>query len=353
MTKLNIIIISSFLFSACSSGLLFSPEKDLVDTFKLDSDKLEKFKTTEVKRKVTKSAAEKFKPPIVTKPVKRKKKVESNKISNKVSETTPKISNRPKLPKGYPERFFDYDQKYMHSWSKFRPVVNHGEEFKLNVQFLGITAGYITMKVMPNVEIGGREAYHFYAKLTSAKFYQFIYSLDDFIDSYVDVETFLPVKYTLVQRESAQKVDDLQIFDSEKRKTYVWYKRVKKDRNRDLEFSEFIPYYIQDSFSALHFGRGLLKGVGKVGEFPVVTRGKLWILKMEVLKIEEVKVNDTVYQAYKVKAETRFPGVLKKKGDIIFWFSADERRLFLKFEAKVKIGSISGEMIEYKPGTPR
>lgn len=349
MTKFNILISLTFFLTACSSGLLFSPEKDLVDTFKLDSDKLEKFKTTEVKPNVAKSSAKKFKPPMVVKPVKIKKKA-SKKISKKVTPVASKAVKGPKLPKGYPQKFFDYDQKYMHSWSQFRPVVSHGEEFKLNVQFLGITAGYITMKVMPNVEIGGREAYHFYAKLTSAKFYQFIYSLDDFIDSYVDVETFLPVKYTLVQRESAQKVDDLQIFDSAKRKTYVWYKRIKKDRNKDLEFSEFIPYYIQDSFSALHFGRGLLKGVGKVGEFPVVTRGKLWILKMEVLAIEEIEVNDTVYQAYKVKAETRFPGVLKKKGDILFWFSADDKKLFLKFEAKVKIGSISGEMIEYTPG---
>ena len=55
-------------------------------------------------------------------------------------------------------------------------------------------------------------------------------------------------------------------------------------------------------------------------------------------------------KAIKVKAETHYPGVLKKKGDIVFWFSNDENRALLKFEAKVKIGAVTGEIKEFFPG---
>jgi hypothetical protein len=42
--------------------------------------------------------------------------------------------------------------------------------------------------------------------------------------------------------------------------------------------------------------------------------------------------------------------VLQKNGDINFWYSADPARRLLKFKAKVKLGSIYGELVDYKPG---
>ena len=60
---------------------------------------------------------------------------------------------------------------------------------------------------------------------------------------------------------------------------------------------------------------------------------------------------DKDVEAIRIKAETSFPGVLKKRGDIIFWYSNDQTKRVLKFEAKVKIGSIEGLLVGYKPGT--
>ncbi|WP_081653298.1 DUF3108 domain-containing protein [Bacteriovorax sp. DB6_IX] len=58
-------------------------------------------------------------------------------------------------------------------------------------------------------------------------------------------------------------------------------------------------------------------------------------------------------KAHKIKAETKYPGVLKKSGDIIFWLSADERRVPLKLEAKIKIGSVKASIIDYKKGNDK
>ena len=61
-------------------------------------------------------------------------------------------------------------------------------------------------------------------------------------------------------------------------------------------------------------------------------------------------MNGKDVKAYRLNAETRFPGVLEKKGDILFWYSADDQKKLMKFEAEVKIGSVSGELVEYSRG---
>ena len=65
---------------------------------------------------------------------------------------------------------------------------------------------------------------------------------------------------------------------------------------------------------------------------------------------EIISVNGNDINAHRLKAETHFPGVLQKSGDINFWYSADESKKLVKFQAKIKIGSILGELVEYKPG---
>ena len=160
----------------------------------------------------------------------------------------------------------------------------------------------------------------------------------------------MPIKYSLVQREKIQNVDDLQFFNFEELKTHHWYRRVKNGSDKNEKVENFIPRFSQDSFSALQFVRGLPMVKGKLYDFPVVTRGSAWLLKVEVVGEETISVDGKNILAYRLKAETHFPGVLQKSGDINFWFAADEERRLLKFQAKIKIGSIVGEIVDYKHG---
>jgi hypothetical protein len=96
--------------------------------------------------------------------------------------------------------------------------------------------------------------------------------------------------------------------------------------------------------------RGFALNKGDVYNFPIITRAKMWLLKAEVAGLEEVKVMGKWVKAIKIKAETRFPGVLSKKGDIIFYYSNDPIKKLLKFKAKVKIGSIEGVLVDFKEG---
>ncbi len=373
-------VASTSFISSCATRkdteFLEVESKHVEQSLGIDESKFNKFQveesTTSASRESSKDSTknevtEDSKPKkIQTAPLKKDSKFQDK---DKVSPSTKDKTNPPqkvvdsdKLEEGkikqdesvepYPEEFLLYDKVSKKIWPKTKPIIDIGEKFVFQVSYLGITAGHIQMETKAPVKVGGKDAYHFSAKLRSARYYSYIYTLDDSLDSYVSQDDFIPMKYVLAQRESSQSVDDLQLFDREELKTYHWYKRVKHGKLKEVELTKYVPEYFQDSFSALHFVRSLPLSEGDQYEFPIVTRGKIWMLKLKVERIESIEVMDKDTQAIRINAETSFPGVLEKKGDILFWFSADDKKKLLKFEAQVKIGSVGGELVEYEAGKP-
>ena len=322
-------------------------QKELIETFDLNKEKFNKFKSAPIpkeekeeeedKKSDDKKKGNKDRPQ--QRPRKKKKENEKKKVESR-------------YPQDYPQELKEYDKKFSRAWKEYIPYVFQGEEFTLRIVFLGATVGHIKMTTQPLIRIAGKTAYYFKARLKSAKFYEFVYKLDDTIESYIDQKEFLPIKYTLIQRESSQEVDDLQLFDRENLKTYFWYKRIKRGKLKNDKRIVHMPYYVQDSFSVIFFVRGLPLQAGRQFEFPVITRGKIWLLKMKVVGEEEIYVNGEMLKAIKIKAKTRLPGTLKKEREIVLWYSADEQRRILKFKAKVKIGFVKGELVDYKSGQP-
>ncbi len=389
----KVILLGLSIMSSCASHDLqdisdIKLEKDLVESFSLDDGRFEQYKnadavaatpqatdkvaeqatkvpaSTELKgsgannlrqgaRPAAKKAAKVASPPAAT-----PKAAPSGALANRGSIISKKNNyyrikqgKKPLYPADYPADYIGFDQKYHGLWHKYRPTGLVDEEAVLHISYLGLSAGHAIIKTLPLTKFGQVEAYHFMARLISAKYFEGIYKLDDIIETFLAKEEMLPIKYSLVQRESKQNVDDLQLFDHQENKTYYYYKRVKKDKVKEEQSSPYIPAYFQDSFSGLVFARGLPLKVGDYYEFPIVTRSRIWITKVWVDDEETVSVLDQEIPAVRVRAETHYPGVLEKKGDILFWFSNDDRHLLLKFAAKVKIGSVKGKLIKYTPGT--
>lgn len=354
IVNMNLKKILPFLFtltllSACGSfeddkrSLMTPPEdkKDLVKAFELSKDEAEKYKATEAKQEEKAATS--------VPNGKKEKGKKAAKIEKKV-ETKVTGAKGDEYPAEFPQLFKDYDAVSRPVWEKFKPVFYKGEQSIIAISYLGVTAGYITMTSRDIVKIGDKMAYHYFARFKSRDAYRYFYWLDDTIETFIEQNTFLPIKYSLIQREKKQNVDDLQLFDFKKHKVMTWYKRVKENANKDEHLEKFIPNYVQDSFAALQFVRGLPLHKGDKYDFPVSTRGDTWLLKIEVMGEESVSVNGNDVRAYRLKAETHFPGVLQKSGDINFWYAMDEGKRLVKFQAKVKLGSIYGDLVEYKPG---
>jgi hypothetical protein len=368
MRKLYILIITFFVTSC--SWQNFNPfgnpstnTDKVIKNFDLDDDIVDKFSTEKVvevkkskpeekKTKPEKKVTEKKKV-AKKKAVNKKKKVSKKKVEKKsatkeVVVEDYKEEKKSIYPDDYPENFIKLDQTSKKLWESLTPINPVGEQTFMDITYGGFVVGKIAITIKPKKVIGGEEVYHYYAKLKSAPFYKYVYTLDDVIESYVKVSDFLPVKYSLIQRESKQSIDDIQLFDREALMTYYRLKKVKRGKKSFKKNDTYIPFYSQDALSAIFMLRSLPLNTGDKIKIPIVTRGKISLMSVEVLGRDKIDTKLGRKNAIKISAITQYSGDLVKKGSMTYWISDDKERIFLKFKAKIKLGAVNGDIVSYK-----
>jgi hypothetical protein len=255
-----------------------------------------------------------------------------------------------KLPADYPEEMIKINGKAEAVWKYYKPNHFVNEKVYLDIHYLGMTVGKIMVTNRGKEIINGKEVWHFHSRFKSAPFYSSIYELDDTVDTYVTTDQFLSIKYALIQRESKQDVDDLQLNDRDQMSTFWFYKQKKSDGTlRNKEKKAYIPYFSIDPFSVLFFYQGLPMKNGDVYEIPIINKAKILILKSEVEGRE--KINTEIakdVKAIRVHATTKYTGETLKDGDLYFWFTDDNKRTLIKAQAKIKIGSVTADIVDGK-----
>ncbi len=312
--------------------------KPLLDKFEVE-ETVEPKKESPVADKKAKIISKKFtRAPVVKAPVKL------------VEKPAPTLTQPPainKLPADYPVGLVNLNARAEATWKSYKPNHVIGEKIFLDIHYLGMTVGKIMVTNNGKKMINGKEVWHFHSRFKSAPFYSNIYELDDTVDTYVTSDQFLSIRYSLIQRESKQDVDDLQLHDRDQMKTFWFYKQKKSDGTvRNKQKNAFIPFYSIDPFSILFFYQGLPLKNGDNFEIPIINKSKILVLKSEVEGREEIETEKGKKRAIRVHATTQYTGETLKSGDLYFWFSDDSRRILLKAQAKIKIGSVTADIVK-------
>tara|TARA_Y100000768_G_scaffold385360_2_gene371315 strand:- start:3086 stop:4225 length:1140 start_codon:yes stop_codon:yes gene_type:complete len=293
---------------------------------------------------ISKPKRQTIKPKPSKKPlVKESKKTEAKKAKVKEEE---QVATSP-YPEDFPKRLIDFDKDSAKFWDDFEPVVNIGETTVLNITYLGVNTGKVTLTTKPHGLVGEDAVYHFNARVKTSSYYSYLYEVDDYCDSLVRQVDFLPRKFSLIQRESNHNIDDLQLFDLEKLQTISLYKKVSKKKTRKKKKIKPIPKYFQDPLSILHFLRGLPLEKAASYRIPLTNQGEVDEFFVKTGRTDKIKTEIGEKDAFVLEIETKAKGKTIKGGSMTFWFSADKNRVFLKFEAEIKIGSVQGEIEKY------
>lgn len=347
------------LISGCSSA---EKEKDFQESLDRPDEV-----TKEVQVKAPEKLLEKFEvvdtspAPVVVAP-KEEKKTEAAKKTTPVEKKARPSVVKPKpalpltqdipvnkLPADYPANLVQVNLKAEQVWKNYKPNHTVDEKVYLDIHFLGMTVGKIMVTNRGKKMVNGKEVWHFHSRFKSAPFYSNIYELDDTVDTYVTSDQFLSSRFSLVQRESKQDVDDLQLNDRDQMKTFWFYKQKKSDgKIRNKEKKGHIPYFSIDPFSVLFFYQGLPLKDGDIYEIPIINKAKILILKSEVEGREKIETELGDKKAIRVHATTKYTGETLKSGELYFWFSDDNRRTLLKARAKIPIGSVTADIVDEK-----
>lgn len=344
------VLLIFLLISGCSSWKQKDFKKELekpteeaappaIATNATDEKLLEKFQVKTVDAKTEEAPVEKVKvaPP----------KPEPKKVSRPVVKVEPPKPAVKGPPADYPPELLAMNAKAKKVWELYKPNPEADTKVYLDINYLGMTVGKIAVSNKGRKMINGKEVWHFHARFKSAPFYSNIYELDDTVDTYVTTDQFLSIRYSLIQRESKQNVDDLQLHDRDQFKTFWFYHQKKSDGAiKDKKVEKPIPFYSIDPFSVLFFYQGLPLTNADVYEIPIINKGKMLILRSVVEGREKIETANGEKDAIRVHATTKYTGETLKSGDLYFWFSDDGKRTLLKVQAKIKIGSVTGEIVE-------
>lgn len=228
-----------------------------------------------------------------------------------------------------------------------------GEKHVFEITYFGMSAGDFTVEVMPHKVTNDRKVYHVKGVAVSSKVFSLFYRLNDTVESLFDYEGLFSHRFHILLDESKQTRDSLELNDTERKRTFYWNRWNHKTRGYS-ETKGFYPIeaFSQDSLSSLFYMRTLPLKDGDVYSFPVVSEGKSWegvvtVVRREVMSTPKGKVKCIV-----LKPDTKFQGILQKRGDSFIWVTDDERRFLVRLEAKVRIGTVVAQLKELEDGTP-
>ena len=218
-----------------------------------------------------------------------------------------------------------------------------GEKLSYDIRYVGVTAGYFTLEVLPIKEMENRKVYHLQAHARTLKLFELIYRVNDIIESFFDYDGLYSHRFTMDLDESKQTRKLIELYDYDKKKSFYWNRvdHIEKGFKEDKQSYDISPYS-QDPVSALFYLRmaKLPTEPGPEFRFPLIIDGKPWEGVMHFKTKAKIYAGGKDRMASVYSFDNYQNGELKNKDNTV-WISDDEHRYVLRVEAKVKVGSFA------------
>lgn len=188
------------------------------------------------------------------------------------------------------------------------------------------------------VEFNGKTCLAIRVRTQSNEFLSKIYPVDDFLESIVDPDTFLPLQFTKILREGRYHTHEVTTFDHKAGKA-VWH-RLKDGKRHELAI-------MPDTRDVLTFMYSMRPkdafDPGTETTFQVMADEKIYELTVRADRIERFRVSRYGWlESVKVQPIAEFGGLfVRHKGNAWMWISQDPRRLVTKIAVRVPVASVN------------
>jgi hypothetical protein len=216
-----------------------------------------------------------------------------------------------------------------------------GEKLTFEIRWSLIPAGTAQLEILPFENFNGVTAWHFVLTAKTNSFVDNFYKVRDRIDAYSDKGMSRSLFYKKKQREGRSKKDIEVTFDWSKMQAQ--YSNFGKKRT-----PVFIKPGTFDPLSAFYFTRLFNWEHQKEIQRPVTDGKKNIMGKAHLIKRETIQTAAGTFDAYLYEPDIEhIGGVFEKSPDakIKLWVTADERRVPIRLESKVIVGSFVAELI--------
>ena len=213
-----------------------------------------------------------------------------------------------------------------------------GERLVFDVNYGFITAGEAVMAVSGVDSIASRKCYRVEFTVNSLPSFSWIYKVEDQYLTFIDVEAIAPLKFEQHIREGTYRRDFVAEFDQARGIA----------KTSEGEFP--IPEYVHDIMSAFYYARTLDFTNFTPGQGTLLHnfyKDKSYDLQVRFLGRQELEVAAGTFKTIVVEPLVKEGGLFKSEGRIVIWLSDDERKIPVRVNTKVVIGSIDTELRSY------
>jgi hypothetical protein len=212
------------------------------------------------------------------------------------------------------------------------------EKLVYDLTWTGIKAGTATQEIFTD-----KEDTKIVSIARSADWISVFFPVEDRIESTLsknpDSKIGLPKSYSIKIREGKHRRDKVIHFDHAKGIAY--YKDNLNGDKRELPISASTL----DTLSSFYVVRTLKLEVGKSVYLTILDNMKTWNVEVQVLRKEKIKTALGTFDTIVIKPLMKSEGIMDKKGEMVIWLTDDSRRLPVKMQTKVKVGSITATLV--------
>jgi hypothetical protein len=224
-----------------------------------------------------------------------------------------------------------------------------GEMLSYDVTWSIFRAGEVNA-ALRSVGEGSNDAYEVTTTARSQGFVSLLFNVNNEFRSLFNPETLCSERIMKKINEGRRHKDTLIVFEKVRNLALLDERDLTKPDAPAKHAENEIPPCVEDVVSAFYYLRRQHLEVGHTIELPVNDGSKTRKVVAEVQAREKVQTPAGTFDAFRVEPKV-FNGLLKRKGRMLIWFSADNQRLPLRIKAMISLGSITGTLrsVSYAP----
>lgn len=217
-----------------------------------------------------------------------------------------------------------------------------GEQIRYTVFYslvgLYVNAGSATITTA-EAKIANKDAYHIVGEGKTHSSYDWIITVKDRFESYVDANTLEPLKFVRHIEEGDYRKHEEIHFDP-KANTATTSEGIVK-----------VPDQVQDLVSSLYYARNIDYNKYRVGEkigFKLFLDDKIYDMHVRYAGRETIKTRYGTFKAIKLKPLLIKGKVFEGGEKMTIWITDDGNRLPVRVESPLTVGSIKMDLMHYR-----
>jgi hypothetical protein len=217
-----------------------------------------------------------------------------------------------------------------------------GETLTYDVMWTIFRAGMVTA-TLQKADEGNHNVFEAVATARSEGFVPLLFDVNDVFRATSSAQTLCSDGITKKVNEGHRHKETQIAFDYSRKQAVLNERDLSQPQAPPKHAESDIPPCVEDVVTAFYYLRRQQLEVGHTIELPVNDGSKTQRVIVDVQAREKVQTPMGTFDAIRVEPRV-FNGLLKRKGRMLIWFSADQRQLPLRIKAMIAVGSITGTL---------